>query len=63
MKVVSEKYAKTLMCSKAEITALRKILSWKACEREIVVQVLKKFQSYCTLDATSTNNVPDLQLG
>ena len=63
MKVVSEKYAKTLMCSKAEITALRKILAWKASEREIVVQVLKKYQSYCTLDATSTNNRTRLAAG
>ena len=63
MKAVSEKYAKTLMCTKADITALRKILNWKACEREVVVQVLKKYQSYCTLDATSTNNRTRLAKG
>lgn len=63
MKIVSEKYAKTLLCSKVEITALRKVLSWKACERTSLILLLKRYQSYCTLDATNTGNRSRLARG
>ena len=53
---VSEKFAKTLLFRKEEITALKKVLSWKPTERLSLIMVLKKFESYCTLDASNRGN-------
>ena len=60
---VTEKYAKTLKFRSEEITSLKRLVSWKANERENLIAVLKKFESYCTLDANSTGNKSSLTLG
>ena len=60
---VTEKYAKTLKFRIEEITSLKKLISWKANERENLIAVLKKFESYCTLDANSPGNKSRLTLG
>ena len=60
---VTEKYAKTLLFRGEEITSLKKLLSWKADERETLIAVLKRFEAYCTLDANSPRNRSRLMLG
>lgn len=71
---MTEKYAKTLMFRGEEITALRKLVAWKKAEREILMTVRKKYESYCKFDdeilsefkgaarSPSTKNEPGLLL-
>ena len=60
---VTEKYAKTLMFRSEEITALRKIVAWKKAERENLMTVLKKYESYCTLDINNQRNKTRRMMG
>ena len=60
---VTEKYAKTLMFRGEEITALRKLVAWKKAEREILMTVLKKYESYCTLDVNCQRNKTRQMMG